>query len=130
MVYVSDKAMEILIIGAEHMNRAMQDDVVAVELLPESDWRRPGASDASEADDDEAAPTEAEMPTGLAPALDDPIEVRRLVLNPLCLSSYSSYGKVVSASCHPFEESGRRQTDGQGRGHHPPRLAPVRLAGG
>ena len=81
-VYVSDKAMEILIIGAERMNRAMQDDVVAVELLPESDWRRPGASDASEADDDEATPTEADMPTGLAPALDDPIEVR-----PACAQS-------------------------------------------
>ena len=42
--YVGSDAVggDIMIVGRTDMNRAMDGDVVAVELLPESEWRRPG----------------------------------------------------------------------------------------
>ena len=32
----------VLLIGREHMNRAVQGDVVAVEVFDEKDWKAPG----------------------------------------------------------------------------------------
>jgi exosome complex exonuclease DIS3/RRP44 len=42
--YVGSDAVggDIMIVGRTDMNRAMDGDVVAVELLPESEWRAPG----------------------------------------------------------------------------------------
>lgn len=31
-----------LLVGRENMNRAVDGDVVAVELFPEKDWKAPG----------------------------------------------------------------------------------------
>lgn len=35
-------AKQILLVGRESMNRAVDGDVVAVEMLPESEWKAPG----------------------------------------------------------------------------------------
>jgi exosome complex exonuclease DIS3/RRP44 len=32
----------ILLVGRENMNRAVQGDIVAVEVFPESQWKAPG----------------------------------------------------------------------------------------
>jgi hypothetical protein len=74
---------EVLVVGLEHMNRAMHDDVVAVELLPEHQWRRPSTTARTD-DDADAGPNgddgdDAIVPdagVGLAAALDAPLEVR------------------------------------------------------
>ena len=70
-VYVSAQARDILIVGVEHMNRAVHDDMVAVEVLPEAHWRRPDSS----APDDEGDTAAAAAPASLAPGLDAPLPV-------------------------------------------------------
>ena len=46
---------EILIVGRANMNRAVDGDVVAVRLLPESEWRAPSAKIPSSSGDEDAA---------------------------------------------------------------------------
>ena len=33
----------VLLVGREHMNRAVQGDIVAVEVFDEKEWKAPGA---------------------------------------------------------------------------------------
>lgn len=40
-VPVPEYAKPILLVGRENMNRAVQGDVVAVEVFPESEWKAP-----------------------------------------------------------------------------------------
>ena len=44
---------EILLAGRLHMNRAVDGDVVAVELLPREEWREPSAGMLKEGEDEE-----------------------------------------------------------------------------
>lgn len=52
-VNVAGFAKPVLLIGREHMNRSVQDDIVAVEVFPESEWKAPG----DEVIDQEGNPT-------------------------------------------------------------------------
>ena len=73
--YVGSDAVggDIMIVGRTDMNRAMDGDVVAVELLPESEWRAPGtklAKPGEEHKDSEKEKGENETETvSLAPAV-------------------------------------------------------------
>ena len=46
---------DILVVGRSAMNRAVDGDVVAVRLLPESEWRAPSAESPSSSGDEDAA---------------------------------------------------------------------------
>ena len=60
---------EILIVGRANMNRAVDGDVVAVRLLPESEWRKPNDKVAHEAKGEEAGDPDAEAPESSSVAL-------------------------------------------------------------
>lgn len=49
---VEGEVKTIFILGRKHFNRCIQGDIVAVELLPKSEWKR-GASIAIEEEDDD-----------------------------------------------------------------------------
>lgn len=89
-----------LVCGPKHRNRAMQDDVVVVELLPKSEWRGRATSLAEgqgaerSREDNENKP----MPTGETlrrdPA-DDFYPALRFILQPL-----QAEGSLLSCCCH------------------------------
>ena len=60
---------EILIVGRANMNRSVDGDVVAVRLLPESEWRKPNDKVAHEAKGEEAGDPDAEAPGSSSVAL-------------------------------------------------------------
>jgi exosome complex exonuclease DIS3/RRP44 len=82
---------DILIAGRDHLNRAVDGDVVAVELLPESEWKKPGtriggggnkaagaSGSAAGGKEGEGAAGEADEPEGvsLAPQVDRVQKIR------------------------------------------------------
>lgn len=84
----------ILLVGRESMNRAIDGDVVVVEMLPEAEWKAPGqevldqdealknddaddeGGDAEEGQQSEARMTEIEKKTAASTAKQNPVEKR------------------------------------------------------
>lgn len=83
-----------MVCGAKHRNRAMQDDVVVVELLPKSEWRgrvtslAEGQGAERSGEDNENKP----MPTGETLRRDPAL---RFILQPL-----QAEGSLLSCCCH------------------------------
>lgn len=58
MANVEGKVQNVYIVGRKHMNRSIQSDIVAIEVLPKSEWKTT-ASVAIEEEEDEAESKEA-----------------------------------------------------------------------
>ncbi|KAF1324731.1 Exosome complex exonuclease rrp44, partial [Globisporangium splendens] len=102
---VGDVKVPVLIQGREHINRAIDGDVVAIQLLPKSQWKKPSdsfaasgsaAAEALEEDDDlEREKEEDERPEDIGVAEPTvPLEQAALIQSDLTLSIKPA-GKVV-----------------------------------
>lgn len=59
MATVEGKQQNVYIVGRKHMNRSIQGDTVAIQVLPKAEWKKT-ASVAIEEDEDEAMEMRAE----------------------------------------------------------------------
>ena len=107
---------DILIDGREHLNRAVDGDIVAVELLPESEWKRPGTriggeGSAEEGESTGGAEDESAQGVSLAPhvaedAGDDVAEATRSGASAPRKDGAMPTGRVVGIVKRSWRERG------------------------